>query len=367
MPKKSSRSVNSLDETFGFSPFLSEFTQAASVFIAAVLCLFSGGVTSVALGLIVLCPLTVAALTSCSAARLSTLTALVMFVCLLLMSFFGLIPPVPDTVSRTIDWIAVALMGVSLTVIMVVYFQRSKPSIDKKPDRASATAPTYHQDIAGLSHDLKSPLTSILGFSQLMRDRTLGADAALYESYPEHIHQSALALQDRVHTLLALMETESGALNLDRGPVDLSHATRSVLDRLGPVADRQHVKLVNTVLDNPLIYADPKALERILENLVSNAIKYSDKDDSVEISAQRQGDYVCLSVLDCGAGIGASDLAKLAQPFEQASHTGLREGTGLGLALVKRLVELQDGEFRIRTASGRGTEMIVKLPCHYPG
>ncbi|MEM7491879.1 MAG: HAMP domain-containing sensor histidine kinase [Pseudomonadota bacterium] len=326
--------------------------------------LFSGGATSIALGLLIAYPATLAAIKSWEVARPSIVAALAMFMTLLAMSFSGLTPRVPESLSTMIDWVVIALFGLMIAAIVIAQNSRSvATSSEDNSDRADPT-PTYNQDVAGLSHDLKSPLTSILGFSQLMRDRTLGPDPALYDTYPDHIHKSALMLQERVHTLLALMQAHDGRLDLERGPVNLATVATSVIERLNPSAEHRRVELVSTIAKDDVVFADEKACERILENLISNAIKYSVEGDRVDISTQQQGHWVCLSVLDRGTGISASDLAKLAQPFEQASHTGLREGTGLGLALVKRLVELQEGEFRIRTASSRGTEMIVKLPYY---
>ncbi|MEM1037405.1 MAG: HAMP domain-containing sensor histidine kinase [Pseudomonadota bacterium] len=306
-------------------------------------------------------PAAIAVLTSWGNARPALLCAIVSLLGLALMSMFDLVPPPIQALSSSIGWWAVG--GAIVTFLIALLTQLSLAA--DADDASSQTEETLPNslDIAGLSHDLKSPLTSILGFSQVMRDRELGPDPAAYETYPEFIHQSALTLEERVKALLTLMESDSGALELNIEDVDVAELISQVVERLGGRAQTERVTLEVSAASPTLIKGDHTACERVLENLISNAIKYSDPDSCVSIVAETDESWVTLIVADEGTGIAGEDLAKLAEPYTQASHSGTREGTGLGLALVKRLVELQQGEFRIRTAYGRGTQMIVKLPA----
>ncbi|MEL8056486.1 MAG: HAMP domain-containing sensor histidine kinase [Pseudomonadota bacterium] len=279
------------------------------------------------------------------------------------MSALDLVPPPIQALSSSIGWWAI---GSAIVTFLVALLKQSSHPEDADRNSSSnqieGTVPNS-LDIAGLSHDLKSPLTSILGFSQVMKDRELGPDPAAYETYPDFIHQSATILADRVQALLTLMESDSGQLELDIEDVDLATLALQVVERLEGRARTERVTLDVSAVSPTLTKGDQTACERVLENLISNAIKYSDPDSCVSIVAETDESCVTLIVADEGTGIAGEDLAKLAEPYTQASHTGAREGTGLGLALVKRLVELQQGEFRIRTAQGRGTQMIVKLPA----
>ncbi|MEO1642625.1 MAG: HAMP domain-containing sensor histidine kinase [Pseudomonadota bacterium] len=362
MPNKSSRSVNALHQTDSFSRFLEALGQGALVFGAAIIALFSGGLGSVGIALLILCPVFVALLRTWKRARPAVLYALVALLCLGSMTAAGWVPPAIPLLSELLVWLVLAFAGVTLVLALM------KPPEVRVPDDPQNKKTEAHasglQDIAGLSHDLKSPLTSILGFSQIMKDRELGPDGSRYEAYPDFIHQSAQTLEARVTMLLELIKTESGGVSLGLGRVELGTVAESVLTRLGAQAAAADVELRQDVDADVIMLGDTGACERILENLVSNAIKYSDAGGRVFVTGERAGEWVILSVADEGTGIGAADLAKLAEPFVQASHTGAREGTGLGLALVKRLVDLQHGELRIRTAKGRGTQMIVKLPAY---
>ncbi|MEL7231862.1 MAG: HAMP domain-containing sensor histidine kinase, partial [Pseudomonadota bacterium] len=361
-PNKSSRSVNALRQTDSFSRFLSTLGQGALVFSAAVVALFSGGVGSVGVALIVLCPVLLAVLQTWERARPAILFALVALLSLGAMTVAGWVPPAIPLLPELLVWAVLAFAGV---ILVLALMKRSEDRIvdEREAQEREPSVPSL-QDIAGLGHDLKSPLTSILGFSQIMKDRELGPDASRYEAYPDFIHQSAQTLEARVSTLLELIKTESGGLSLEMGAVDLSDVTEGVIARLNAQALAADVELMKDIDAGVVALGDVGACERIVENLVSNAIKYSDAGGRVFVTGERDGAWVILSVADDGTGIGAADLAKLAEPFTQAGHTGAREGTGIGLALVKRLVELQKGEFRIRTAAGRGTQMIVKLPAY---
>lgn len=223
---------------------------------------------------------------------------------------------------------------------------------------------TGFEDISGLSHDLKAPLTSILGFAQMMRDEELGPDPSAYKDYPALIHESGETLQARVETLLELMRARSGILDLERAPIDINAAISEVAGTFRPQARGAGVNLVIDVIAHTTALGDRTAYMRIVENLISNAIKYTPKGGRVAVTAETYEGQVITCVTDQGTGISGADLGRLAEPFAQGAHTRGREGIGLGLALVKRLVALQDGAFIIRTANNFGTQMTVKLPAY---
>ncbi|MEM1086361.1 MAG: HAMP domain-containing sensor histidine kinase [Pseudomonadota bacterium] len=278
------------------------------------------------------------------------------------MTFFGVLPPEVVGLSFGIGWAATALCVVVVIFLLVWRDFKEVETEDESVQEAPAPSLFRDLDVAGLSHDLKSPLTSILGFSQMMKDRELGPDASNYDAYPDYIFQSARTLEDRVKTLLDLIAAERGGLAVRSERVDLIDVCEAFVAQFLPQARSAGVTLSLSKKQRVYARADRALFERILENLISNALKYSDRGSRVLIRVMAGSDYAILIVSDSGTGIGAADLSALAQPFSQGAHTGEREGTGLGLALVKRLVELHQGEFRIRSAEGRGTEMIVKLP-----
>ncbi|WOR13971.1 HAMP domain-containing sensor histidine kinase [Hyphomonas sp. FCG-A18] len=220
---------------------------------------------------------------------------------------------------------------------------------------------TSLQDIAGLGHDLKSPLNAILGFSGLMEGDTKALPSA-FKDYPGFISEAGQVLLSRVEQLLDLIKADSGNLSLNMRPVNVYDLARDSLARLSGVAKATSVGFRLSGDETCQAFADPEAMARIIENLVTNAIKYAEAGDTISLRVEMEPRWARLTVQDRGTGIGAEDLEKLAQPYVQASHTDGREGTGLGLALVKKLVAMQNGEFRIRSARGHGTEMIIRLP-----
>lgn len=217
------------------------------------------------------------------------------------------------------------------------------------------------QDIAGLGHDLKSPLNAILGFSSLMEGDTKALPET-FRDYPGFISEAGQTLLSRVEQLLDLIKAESGNLSLNVRPLSVYSLAQDSLAQLSGVAKAASVGFSLSGDETCQAFADPEATTRIVENLVTNAIKYAEAGSTISLRVEAEPRWAKLTVEDKGTGIAAEDLEVLAQPYVQASHTGGREGTGLGLALVKKLVAMQNGEFRIRSARGHGTEMIIRLP-----
>ena len=217
------------------------------------------------------------------------------------------------------------------------------------------------QDIAGLGHDLKSPLNAILGFSTIMEGDTKALPET-FRDYPGFISEAGQTLLGRVEQLLDLIKAESGDLSLNVRPLNLYGLTQNSLEQLSGAAKTANVAFSLSGDEDCHAFADQEAATRIIENLVTNAIKYVEAGSTISLRVEAEPRWAKLAVQDKGTGIGAEDLEKLAQPYVQAGHTGEREGTGLGLALVKKLVAMQNGEFRIRSARGHGTEMIIRLP-----
>lgn len=433
MPNNSSRFVNGSSRNRTSLGFFNVLGQGLLVFAAALAAMLAGGLGSLIVGVVILCPVFIAAMIGWERARPAVLSACAVLILFGGMEFAGLMPPPLAIMTAYTPW--VFLSGAALTLLaMLLARSRVDVKVDPEPDLEldQNTAPYLvvsvsphgrirdlsgnpallpgarlgkeiepilkisrinplrqiktqegdtliftdgddetarsqsegFEDIAGLGHDLKSPLTGILGFAQIMRDQDLGPDPSKYTDYPGLIHESGSILRARVEALLELIRADSGALDLDLGRVNLAAETDHCLRALRPQAQTANVELEANVTPDTQAYADSAAFGRILENLLTNAIKYTPDGGRVLVTSETFEGWTITSVTDQGTGIGAQDLSRLAEPFMQATHTGGREGTGLGLALVKRLVALQGGEFRIRSAEGFGTQMIVKLPAY---
>lgn len=215
---------------------------------------------------------------------------------------------------------------------------------------------------AGLGHDLKTPLNAIIGFAELMKEEVRGPLPEPYKEYPAIIHESGQDLMLLVDDILDLAKSEADAHRLDLEPVDLVASGQSVGNQLADQAARAGIFL--RLPDSGPIWAkaDVRAVRQIWQNLVSNAIKYSENGGQVTLSAKTLGGAVAISVRDEGAGMSKSDLDRIAKPFAQGENSKGRAGTGLGLAVVHRFAQLHGGQVIIDTQENKGTRVQVTLP-----
>lgn len=227
-----------------------------------------------------------------------------------------------------------------------------------------------NQFLATVSHELRTPLNAIIGFSEMLSGEEAGRlDAAKRAEYAGIIHASGHHLLEVVNTLLDISKIESGAMEIEREPVDLGGMVRECCALMALRAEQVSValeKVIGTAL--PPIEADRRALKQVVLNLLSNAIKFTPPGGRVMLAVLRDGDAIDLSVSDTGIGIAAGDLPRLGDPFFQArgSYDRAHEGTGLGLSVVRGLVGLHGGQLTIESAPGAGTRVCVRLPLH-PG
>ena len=216
-----------------------------------------------------------------------------------------------------------------------------------------------------MSHELRTPLNAVIGFSDIMLHKTFGPLSARYEEYARLINESGTHLLNLVSDILDLAKVEAGKMVLDVRDLDLSETVGNALALSARSAEAKRVELVSRLPAAPLlIQADARACKQIVLNLVSNAVKFCREGGKVEVSAEAQGEFVCLTVRDNGVGIPADVLPKLGAAFEQAANNPMlaREGTGLGLALVRNLAAAHGGSLHIDSIEDTGTTVSVKLP-----
>ena len=223
---------------------------------------------------------------------------------------------------------------------------------------------------AGVSHELRTPLNAIIGFSDMMRSRLFGPLPGKYAEYADLIHDSGQHMLDLIGDVLDMSKVEAGKYELHYDNFDAADVIRSTAKMIRPTADQAEVVLSFEIDENDplLIEADRKAMRQILLNLLSNAIKFSHKGGRIIVAAKSVGNTLNLSVQDHGIGMRAEDVAKIGQPYQQASSATMIEerGTGLGLALVKSLSELHGGRFAVASQEGEGTTVDVFLPLERP-
>ena len=234
-------------------------------------------------------------------------------------------------------------------------------------DRASHVKSQF---LANMSHELRTPLNGIIGFAQLMHDGKAGPVSAEHQEYLGDVLTSARHLLALISDILDLAKVESGSLEFHPEPVNPDDLIDEVRSVVGGLATRKRIRL-DTAVDpslGPLIL-DPAKLKQVLYNYVSNAIKFTAEDGRVTLRVVAEGaEAVRFEVEDTGIGIRAEDFPRLFVEFEQIDP-GLakrHEGTGLGLALTKRLVEAQGGQVGVQSTFGQGSVFFAVLPREQP-
>jgi len=239
--------------------------------------------------------------------------------------------------------------------------------LSQAKQQAEAASQAKSRFLATMSHELRTPLNSILGFSEMIQNQLLGPiETQAYVEYAEHINVSGRHLLDLISDILDLSKIEAGKFELEVVPLSIPHLVHSVLSLTRERARRQELSL-DTDLPADLLplYGDERAAKQILFNLVSNALKYTKSGGHVVVGAWSDPDgSVTLTVADTGIGIPEDQINRVLRPFEQADNRYSRAfgGTGLGLSLVKGLVELHGGTLRLDSTQGRGTVVSVRFP-----
>ncbi len=224
--------------------------------------------------------------------------------------------------------------------------------------------------LAAMSHELRTPLNAIIGFSELLTEGGEEAgDPATVQGYAEHIHGSGLHLLELVNDVLDLARVEAGRLDLKPTDLELDALVRQTVATVRPLADEKHLTVAMELAPTKL-EADPARVRQILLNLLSNAIKFTADGGEIRLSLDRdEAGAARLRVGDTGRGIAADDLEKVFEAFHQGNGQGTathHEGTGLGLALTRQLVEAHGGTIGVTSEVGRGSEFTVLLPPRRP-
>ncbi len=217
------------------------------------------------------------------------------------------------------------------------------------------------------AHDLKNPIHTIGNFAELLREEPVSAGSSVH-GYAERISRICARMLALIHDLLDTAAHDLGKMNLQIQPVNLSDLAIAVADQYTPQAVEKEQRLRLESAEDCWVEGDVQRLYQVLENLLSNAVKYSPwgKNIWLTISLSHEQDTVRLSVKDEGPGMTAEDQGKAFVMFQRlsAETTGGESSTGVGLALVKQIVDLHNGEVRIVSTAGSGTEFIVELPLY---
>ena len=223
--------------------------------------------------------------------------------------------------------------------------------------------------LATMSHELRTPLNAIIGFSEMIvQEDALMLDAARRKEYAQLINDSGQHLLSVVNGILDMSKMETGNFEISPEPFAPRAALLNCCNLLALKARESGIDLVTRAPEDlPFMNGDPRAFKQIVLNLVSNAIKFTERGGMVTVSAGVDGSRLVLGVTDTGVGIAADDLKRIGDPFFQAGKTYQRrhEGTGLGLSIVKSLIGLHAGEITVQSKINEGTTVTVALPLAF--
>jgi signal transduction histidine kinase len=222
--------------------------------------------------------------------------------------------------------------------------------------------------LANMSHELRTPLNAVIGFSEVLHERMFGELNDKQAEYVSDIHSSGKHLLSLINDILDLSKVEAGSMQLDRSEFDVPSALENAMTLVRERAQRQGVQLHLRIEDDvQTFFADERRFKQVMLNLLSNAVKFTPAGGRVDVTARRVGGALQVAVADTGVGIAPQDQQAVFEQFRQVGDDVTRkaEGTGLGLALTQRLVELHGGTLELDSALGQGSTFTFTLPPHH--
>lgn len=246
--------------------------------------------------------------------------------------------------------------------------EQRKVEMELRNAMAEAERANYakSQFLAKMSHELRTPLNAIIGFSDIIREQMMGpVGSERYISYASDIRNSGRHLLSLINDLLDLSKIEAGEIELDMRPIAIRDMVQESCSIIAPMARERSIDVRDTAgITDAKVLADRRSLKQILLNLLSNAVKFNRDGGWVEVRATTADGMCRLDVIDSGIGIEKSDMHSLFTPFGQISNQMVaeHEGTGLGLPIVKSLVELHRGRVDVHSRPGEGTTLTIELP-----
>ncbi|HEX3809362.1 MAG TPA: PAS domain-containing sensor histidine kinase [Rhizomicrobium sp.] len=244
--------------------------------------------------------------------------------------------------------------------------KRQERALIKARDAAEEASRAKSRFLANMSHELRTPLNAIIGFSEVMTHQMFGpVGSKRYLEYSHLIHESGGHLLELINGILDMSKIEAGKFELSEEIFDLKDLIEQSVRFVKLQAERAGLALKTDVsADATTIFADKRAIKQLIVNLLSNGVKFTPRGGEIRVRATRDARGIEIAVSDTGTGISTRDLERLGKPFEQVEgeHVRSKEGTGLGLALVKAFAGMHGGEAKIESTLGEGTTVRVRLP-----
>ncbi|MCF6155497.1 MAG: ammonium transporter [Candidatus Brocadia sp.] len=223
--------------------------------------------------------------------------------------------------------------------------------------------------LATMSHELRTPLNAIIGFAEVLRDEITGTLNEEQKEFVGDIHSSGQHLLNMINSILDLSKIEAGKLELQFEEFPVEEAIHEVLNTIVGFSDKKGISIRTYIHEDiPSLTADKMKFKQIMFNLLSNAIKFTPENGRITIKAKLINQHIQIAVSDTGIGIRPEDMDKLFEAFRQIDGSYARhyEGTGLGLALIKRLIESHGGKIWVKSTYGKGSTFTFTLPIKPP-
>jgi len=254
-----------------------------------------------------------------------------------------------------------------LGMITGILLHRNASALRRAKEAAEAANKAKSEFLAGMSHDLRTPLNAIMGFSEMMVEHTFGPlGDHRYDGYAKDIRHSGSLLVKLIDDILDLSKIEADKYQLEEEKLDVLSVINSSVKMLNRQAEEKNIRLVNVSNpDVPELLGEEKVLTQLINNLLSNAIKFTPDGGAVTVNAWKsKSSRLNIEVSDTGVGMSKDEISKALNPFDQINSTQARkhEGTGLGLHLCCRFVDLHDGEMNFDSEVNKGTTVTVSFP-----
>lgn len=261
------------------------------------------------------------------------------------------------------------ITGILKTGLDITAHRRSEEKLIQAKLEAEEANNSKSEFLANMSHELRTPLNSIIGFSDILLEKVFGELNEKQFRYISNISTSGKHLLTLINDILDLSKVEAGKMELHYSEFSIDSVFEEVKTVLSPLVQVKSLEVTfNIESDFTTLEADRGRLIQVLYNLVSNAIKFTPSSGKVSIYCKKSGNRALISVIDTGIGISTEDQVKLFQPFTQLDASATRQycGTGLGLALVKKIVNLHQGDIWVESEPGKGSNFTFAVPLRKP-
>jgi signal transduction histidine kinase len=271
--------------------------------------------------------------------------------------------------GTSLDWASVPLPdGACLfTYLDVTDSSRVERALRERNEALEHADRLKSEFIANVSYELRTPLNAIIGFAEILDRQYFGPLNVRQIEYSKGIVEASQRLLALINDILDVANIEAGYLQLEVQPIEMKTLVQSV-------ESLAHERLRNRQLsfetecadDVGTIHADERRLKQALYNLISNSVKFTPEGGRISLTVKREGSEAVMTVSDTGVGIAPEDQARVFHKFERGPGAHRQIGAGLGLALVKSLIELHGGRVELRSTPGKGTEVTCRIPARAP-